>query len=255
MNVTLKAALFGFIGGSALLIGALAGLYLKIPKRVTATIMAFGAGTMICTLAFELMEEAYQKGGFDSVTVGFLVGAILFVVLDWAVNRFGGHHRKDVLAKRYHEKNPEEHREVSGMAIFIGAVLDGIPESVAIGIGLAVGKGFGAIMVIAVFLSNLPEGISGAKSMKDIGKSKTFILSMWVGVTVVCTLSAILGYSLLGHGNPDLIASILALAAGAILAMVTTTMIPEAFDDEGRIAGLATVAGFLLSFILSRLTK
>lgn len=249
-----KATLFGFIGGAALLIGVLIGIYLKLSKRTIALIMAFGAGVLICALSFDLMEEAYARGGFDSVSIGFLVGALLFVVGDWLVDRKGGHVRKLVHSKRHLAKKPEESGG-SGMAIFIGALLDGIPESAAIGIGLLAGKGVGVLMLIAVFLSNLPEGISGAVSMFRAKKSKKFIFSMWTGVVLICTLSAFLGYKLLGNSSQDLIAAILALAAGAILAMITDTMIPEAFDEEGRVVALMTVVGFLLAFVIARMTS
>jgi len=249
----LKATLFGFIGGAALLIGAFLGLYFKLSKRTIALIMAFGSGVLICALSFDLMEEAYKRGGFDSVSIGFLVGALLFVVGDWLVDRKGGHYRKSIHSKRHLVKKPE-HTNSSGMAIFIGALLDGIPESAAIGIGLLAGKGVGFLMLVAVFLSNLPEGISGAVSMREVKKSKGFILLMWTGVVIICTISAFLGYKLLGNSSQDLIAAILALAAGAILAMITDTMIPEAFDEEGKTVALITVLGFLLAFIISRLT-
>lgn len=251
--------MYGLLGGSALLLGALLGMYLKISRRTIAVIMAFGSGVLLCTLAFDLMEDAYAKGGFDSVTVGFLTGALLYVAGDLIVNRSGGHYRKDTLRKRHIARKPELAEQDSGMAIFIGALLDGVPESFAIGIGLLAGKGFGFIMVIAVFLSNLPEGISGAVGMMKANKSKRFILSMWIGVTLLCGLSSVVGYHLLGKSSPGLIAAFLALAAGAILAMLSATMIPEAFDDEGRITPivtpLVTVAGFLLAFIISHAAR
>lgn len=285
----LKAGLLGLFAGSSLLIGAFLGIYLKIPRRVIAVIMAFGAGVLICTLAFDLMEEAFKKGGFDSALTGFVAGALLFVFGDLIVNRRGGHHRKETLTKIHHamlgrrakareedgeevlvpdevtpgpallpEKTEPPGDENSGMAIFIGALLDGIPETAAIGIGLRSGKGFGVLMAIAVFISNLPEGISGANSMSKSGKSKKFIISLWLGVTVACVLSSLFGFLLLSRGGPDLDALALSFAAGAILAMVSSTMIPEAFDDEGRLTPiatpLATVAGFFVAFVLSRLT-
>jgi len=249
-----KATFFGFIAGSALLIGALVGIYFKWSKRVITSIMAFGAGVLICALSFDLMEEAYQRGGFDSVSVGFLMGALLFVIGDFLVDRQGGHFRKSIHSKKYLIKKPE-HAESSGMAIFIGALLDGIPESAAIGISLLAGKSLGFLMLMAVFLSNFPEGISGAVGMQEAKISKNFILLLWAGVAVICALSAFLGYTLLGQASYDLTAAILSLAAGAILAMITDTMIPEAFDEGGRLVALITVIGFLAAFIISRLTQ
>lgn len=141
------------------------------------------------------------------------------------------------------------------MAIFIGALLDGIPESAAIGASLLVNKGTGFLMLFAVFLSNLPEGISSSASMVKSKKSKSFILSLWSGTVIICVLSSFLGYKLLGNSSQDLIAFFLALAAGAVLAMITDTMIPEAFKEEGKLIAFSTVIGFLVIFVISRLTK
>lgn len=248
----IQAILFGFIAGSALLIGALIGLFSKLNKKIIAIIMAFGAGVLISALSFELIEEAYLKGGFDSVSIGFLIGAILFVFGDWLVTRKGGRYHKKFGRKKANFERLKE-KEGSGMVIFIGALLDGVPESAAIGVSLLVNKGIGFLMLAAVFLSNLPEGISGASDMKTSKKSKKFILVLWSSVVLACTLSSLLGYKLLGNSSQDLIAFILAFAAGAILAMITDTMIPEAFEEEGKLVALATVIGFLTSFIISRL--
>lgn len=166
----------------------------------------------------------------------------------------GGHYRKVIHSKRHLIKEKQISKN-SGMAIFIGALLDGIPESVAIGIGLLTNKGLGILMLLAVFLSNLPEGISGAVGMLQVKKSKKFIILLWFSITVICAFSAFLGYTLLGHASNDLIATMLSLAAGAILAMVADTMIPEAFAEEGKIIGLLTVLGFLVTFIIARLTS
>jgi ZIP family zinc transporter len=256
--MALRAALYGLLAGSTLVVGALIGLYVKIGRRIIAIVMAFGAGVLISTLAFELVEKAYSTGGFDSTTIGFVAGALLFILGDWAVNHQGGHFRKDTLNKRYLAREPES-GEGSGMAIFIGALLDGIPESAAIGIALLTGQGVGLIVVLAVFLSNIPEGISGAVSMDRAGRSKSSILSMWGAVAVVSSLSSLFGHLVLSHSGVDVIAFFLSLAAGAILAMVSSTMIPEAFDDEGRLTPIATplaaTVGFLLSSILSALKK
>ena len=222
-------------------------------------VTAFGAGVLISALSFELVAKAYAKGGFDSTTTGFVVGAALFILGDWAVNTRGGHLRSTALTKRYHTYNPEHSDENAGLAIFIGALLDGIPESAAIGISLLAGEGVGWAMVAAVFLSNLPEGVSGAVNMTKSGWKKASTLAMWASIAVMSSLSSLAGYLVLGHMGPDGYAFITALAGGAILAMVSSTMIPEAFDYEGRIipiaTPLATVAKFLLSFVLSTVAK
>lgn len=260
MIIILKATVFGFIIGFALVLGAIIGIFVKTGKRVLAMIMAFGSGVLICALTFELMEEAYRKGGFDAVTIGFICGAIFFTIGDFLVDRWGGHYRKSghskkFIAQKLNKGKSIELSENFGSAVLIGALLDGVPESIAIGVSLLAGKGLGLLMVAAVFLSNVPEGISGAASMKEAKKSKFYILLLWSIVGMICFFSTILGLKVFAGFSQDIIAFILALAAGSILAMIADTMMPEAFEEGGRIIGLITVIGFLIAFVVSRLAR
>jgi zinc transporter, ZIP family len=239
----LAAGFWGFVGGASLLLGALAGIYVGASKRLIATVMALGAGVLISSVAFELMDEAYDMGGFDSSSLGLLLGALAFYFADREVNRRGGERRK----------NPGNKQGDSGTAIAIGALMDGIPESAAIGISLLGGGKISAALVAAVFLSNIPEGLSSAVGMKSSGRSTTHILGLWGGVTLVSALAALLGYFFLDGASEDLIALIQSFAAGAILTMLASTMMPEAYDEGGEFVGLVTVVGFLLSFVLSHL--
>jgi ZIP family zinc transporter len=246
------AAIFGLISGSTLFIGALLGMYLKIPKYILGAIMAFGSGVMVSALTFDLMENAFVTGGFVSVSIGFLIGTLLFVIGDYLIDHAGGHFRKHGHGKILTLKNSTPTGN-SGSAILLGSVLDGIPESLAIGIGLAAGEGIGVSMMIAVFLSNLPEGISGAQGMKSAGKSNRYILSIW-GITILASaLASALGYAILGNASQEIIAVTLSLAAGAILAMLADTMMPEAFEEGGRFIALATALGFFIAFFISHL--
>ena len=239
----LAAGFWGFVGGASLLLGALAGIYAGASRRTIATIMALGAGVLISSVAFELMDEAYQMGGFDASSLGLLLGAVAFFFADREVNRRGGTRRK----------NPGNKQGDSATAIAIGALMDGIPESAAIGISLLEGGKISAALVAAVFLSNVPEGLSSASGMKRAGRSTVHILGLWGGVTLVSALAALLGYFFLAGASEDVIASIQAFAAGAILTMLASTMMPEAYEEGGDVVGLVTVAGFLLSFVLSHL--
>jgi len=252
----ITAAVYGLIGGMALFIGALIGIYLNVSRRTVGVVMAFGSGVLISALTFDLMEQAYQSGGFDSVSIGFIAGAVLFVVGDYLIDSYGGYVRKSGHGRRHVKRNaPAVNSKLagSGSAIFLGALLDGIPESAAIGIGLAAGKGVGLSMLVAVFLSNLPEGISGAMGMKESGRSHGYIMTVWMGTIALSSAAAAAGYVFLGHASNDTIAATLALAAGAILAMIADTMMPEAFEEGGRFVALVTVTGFLLAFIVSHL--
>jgi len=253
----INAGLYGLIGGAALFIGARIGLYTQVSKRVVGVVMAFGSGVLISALTFDLMDKAYQIGGFDSVSIGFIVGAIIFVGGDYLIDSYGGHYRKLHHGVRHSAQPsapPASKLAASGSAILLGALLDGIPESAAIGVGLAAHHGIGLSMLIAVFLSNLPEGISGAMGMKAAGHSKLYIIGVWSATIAASGVAAALGYQFLGNASVDIIATTMALAAGAILAMIADTMIPEAFEESGRFVALVTVAGFLLAFIVSHLT-
>ena len=222
----LAAGLWGFVGGASLLMGALVGIYAGASRRTIATVMALGAGVLISSVAFELMNEAYQRGGFDASTLGLLLGAVAFFFADRAVNRRGGARRK----------NPGDKQGDSASAIAIGALMDGIPESAAIGISLLEGGNISAALVAAVFLSNVPEGLSSASGMKQAGRPAAYILGLWSGVTVVSALAALLGY-FLASASEDLIAAIQAFAAGAILTMLASTMMPEAYEEGGSVVG------------------
>jgi ZIP family zinc transporter len=240
----LTAAFWGLVGGSALLIGAAAGVWLRIPVRVVGLIMGFGAGVLISALAYDLTEDAFATGGARAVALGLAAGSLVFVGGDWLIDREIG-----IRAER--KGGPEE--DGGAVAIALGALLDGIPESAVIGIGLLGGTGVSAAVVAAVFLSNVPEALSSASQMRTSGRSVGFIFTLWFGVLAISTAAAALGYGLMGGASPPWIAAIQAFAAGAIITMLASTMIPEAHEDGGPFVGLATALGFALAFFLSTL--
>lgn len=248
MPLSIQAGLWGLLGGAALVLGAAIAYLVHLPQRVVAAVMAFGAGVLISALAFELMEEAYKTGGFDSTAFGFLGGAAVYTAVNMYLSHRGARHRK-----RSGEQQPSESDAGgSGLAIAVGALLDGIPESVVIGLSLLGGKGVSLVTVAAVFLSNVPEGLSSAAGMKKAGRSALYVFGVWGGIAAASGLAALAGYTLFAGAGPEVVAAITAVAAGAILAMLADTLIPEAFEHAHDFAGLITVAGFLAAFMLSK---
>ncbi|MCQ4326230.1 ZIP family zinc transporter [Stutzerimonas stutzeri] len=243
----LQAGFWGLLAGSALLLGAAAGYWLPIPRRLIAAIMAFGAGALISSLAFELMDEALRIGGLGASAIGFMGGAALYTAANRLLATAGAKHRK-----RSGDLQPSERDDSgSGLAIAVGALLDGIPESIVIGLGLIHGGGVGLAAVVAVFLSNLPEGLSSAAGMRRAGRSARYIFGVWGGITLASGIAALVGYGAFQDLDGEAIAATTAVAAGAILAMLADTMIPEAFADTQDYAGLITALGFLTALAFS----
>jgi ZIP family zinc transporter len=246
MPLVIQAGLWGLLSGSALVLGAAIGAFVKLPQRVIAAVMAFGAGVLISALSFDLMDEAYRTGGILFTSVGFLGGAAVYTAANIVVSRRGAQHRKRSGHAQDAQQKPSQ--EGGGLAIALGALLDGIPESIVIGVSLLDGEGVGLVAVAAVFLSNLPEGISSAAGMRRAGRSLAYVFGIWGGIALASGLAAMVGYWAFAGADPTLIV----VAAGAILAMLVDTMIPESFETAHDYAGLISVAGFLVAFTLSR---
>jgi ZIP family zinc transporter len=248
MQGVLAAGLWGLLAGSALLIGAAVGYFMQLPRRLIAAVMAFGSGVLISALSFDLMDEAYARGGIVPVTAGFLGGATLYTIANRILAHYGAKHRK----RSGDQQSSEREDPNSGSAIAVGALVDGIPESMVIGLSLLGGGGISMVAVVAIFMSNLPEGLSSSAGMRAAGRSKAYVFSLWGAICVVSGLAAVLGYTLFRGATPETIAATSAVAAGAILAMLVDTMIPEAFEVTHDFAGLITVVGFLAAFALSK---
>ena len=247
MPIWLQAGLWGLLAGGALVIGAIIAWLLPVPRKVVASVMAFGAGVLISALAFDHVDEAETSGGLVPTIIGFMAGAAVYVGATVVLARHGARHRK----RSGDEQPSESQQEGSGAAIAIGALLDGIPESVVLGLSLLSG-GVGVPVLAAIFISNLPEGLSSSAGMKRNGRSAAYVFGVWGGIAVASGLAGLLGCLILQGASAGTIAVITAIAAGAILAMIADTMIPEAFERTHMFAGLLATTGFLVAFTISR---
>lgn len=243
----IPALLWGLLAGSALVLGAMVGYFVNVPQRVIAAIMAYGSGVLISALCFDLMDEAFKTGGLGSTAAGFLGGALVYTLANMVLTRQGAKHRK-----RSGSRHPAK-EEGNGAAIALGALIDGIPESIVIGLSLLEGAAVSYVAVAAIFLSNIPEGLSSASGMRNGGRSALYVFGIWGGIALLSGLASVAGYTLFEGVNPGVTAATTALAAGGILAMLTDTMVPEAFETTHELTGLIAVAGFLTSFMLSKI--
>ena len=241
----LEAAFWGFVGGASLLIGALLGLFLPVPVRLVGLVMGFGVGVLISAVAFELTGAAYDRAGAVPVVLGLSAGALTFYAGDWLIDRKGAENRKDPTGTEAGAGSS------AATSLVLGALLDGIPESAAIGVSLIGGGSVGLAVVIAVFLSNIPESLSASTGMKKDGRSVGSILRMWTLVVVASTIAASVGYGVLGGAGETTLAFTETFAGGAVLTMLADTMVPEAVEHAGAAVGLACVTGFICSFLLS----
>jgi ZIP family zinc transporter len=235
------AFLWGFGAATSLLVGALAAMYFRIGRRALGLIMAFGVGVLISAVAFELAEEAFAATHEGwSIAAGLAAGALVFFSGNAVIERMGG---------RKHRKPGGE--AGSGSAILLGTILDGIPESIVIGLALLHGDAINTAMVVAVFLSNLPEAIGATAGLLASGWSKFRVIGLWFVVAIVSGLASWAGFAFFASAGPIGFSFTLAFAAGALLTMLADSMMPEAYKDSGSLVGLVTTLGFGLAFMLS----
>lgn len=290
MPVWLQALSWGTFAGGALLVGAAVAWKYTIPRRAVSTVMAFGAGALISALSFELVADALETGGLWPTAAGFLAGAAAYVAANALLVRSGAHHRRrartppgrgssgrfggtgpgpvggarpdagrNALGGAQREASGDARRKTAdgaqqkasgGTAIAVGALLDGVPESIVLGLGLVGGASVNPAMLAAVIISNVPEGLASTDDMKRAGKPAAQVFGIWGGIAAISGLSALFGYLALRDAPGELVAVVTAVAAGGILSMLSDTMIPEAFEEQHMLTGLIAALGFLAAFVL-----
>jgi ZIP family zinc transporter len=235
----LSAFIWALVGSGSLIVGGLIGSWFTLSKRTLGIIMAFGAGVLLSAVSYELVFEAVKMAkGTGWPTLGFFLGAITFFSADILIGKMGGGERKAIKAK---------HHSSLVVPLVLAIILDGIPESVVIGLSILDGGAVSIGMLVAVFISNIPEAVAGTAGMREGGWSKTKIMLLWVFIALVCAAASAVGYALLGGMSPTWLAVVNTFAAGAILMMLANTMIPEAYEHGGKLAGVFTVLGFALA--------
>jgi zinc transporter, ZIP family len=242
--MALYALGWGLVAGSAALIGALIGWFVRPPPRLIALLLAFASGILLSVAAFELFDEAFAHGGFLPTAFGFLIGAGLFALgLAW-FDRRGARHRK------HSAEAVVAGRDAAGI-VALATVIDGVPEALIIGINFYDGTGLGIATVIAVFLSNIPESLSSTARMRTLRRSPSYVACVWIAVAIATGLAAFAGYTLLGDLPPGGKAILQAMAGGAFLVYIANAVIPEAFAETRDLTGLALAVGFLTGYSLS----
>jgi len=241
----LESFAWGFVAASSLILGGAAALGREVSDRTLGLVMAFGSGVLISAVAFELVQEAFDKAGWHAgVGLGLFAGSAVFFAGDTVIDRMGGEHRKHSGGRQ---------ADGSALAIVLGIVLDGIPESIVLGLTVLEGGSVSVAFLFAVALSNLPEAAAASSGLARAGWARGRILGLWVLVALVSGLSALLGFALFDSASPSAVAFVLAFAAGAILTMLADTMMPEAFEHGGKLVGVVTTFGFALAFAISAL--
>jgi zinc transporter, ZIP family len=236
---------WGLLAASSLLLGGAAALRFRISLRTIGLIMGFGAGVLISAVAFDLVEEAISiSSGHGAVLAGVFAGCGVFFVGDWVIDHSGGANRKSAAGDGERE---------SALAIALGTILDGLPESVVIGLTVFESGTIGAAYLVAVFISNVPEAISSSVGLAAGGWRARRILGMWTVIALVSGLASLVGYAAFQHASPDAVAFMLAFAGGAILTMLADTMMPEAYEHGGKLVGVVTTAGFAVSVLIGQL--
>ena len=233
----LAAIGWGALAASSLVLGAILGVARSWSDRMVGAVLGFGAGALISSVAFELAEEGLATSGPTEVAIGLAVGAAAYFVANRLVARIGG----------------RGSRSTAGVPLALGALLDGIPEQAVLGIGLASGGGVGVSLLVAIFVSNLPESIGSATAMRAAGEARRPIVLLWLAVGLACALSTVVGYAVADVVGPSVRSAVDGFAAGALLVMLVDSMVPEAREKAGDWAGLATVLGFAVAAALSKL--
>lgn len=230
-----EAVLWGVVAASPLFVGAILAMVRAWPQRLLGIVLGFGAGALMASIAFELWEEGLELAGAVPLVAGVVLGALGYFVADRVVEA----------------RAAKSAKKAAGAPLALGALLDGIPEQLVLGIGLASGEPVSIALVVAIVVSNLPESIGSAADLLQAGMSRSRVLLLWAGIAMICALATVGGFGLAAVTGDAFRAAAGGFAAGALLVMLVDSMVPEAQSKAKQWTGLATVLGFALAAGLS----
>src|ERR687897_1949183 len=240
-----EVVLFAVVASSALVVGGVLGAHWNAPTTFTGIMLAFASGSLIAALCFELFPEAFELGGAWRAGLGLLAGGTTFVLANAALDRW-------VAGSAKPQQREKVQRGASGgvgWALLAAVTLDGVPENIALGVSLVEGASY--TLLLAIFVSNLPESLVGAVAMRDEGRPPREAILVWMLCALVLAVAVVLGRAAFAGAGEGLLAVCLAFAGGAVLASLADTLMPEAFEHGRPYNSFATAAGFFLSFMLA----
>ena len=269
----INVGFWGFIGSSSLIIGAIVGYYVSIPKKISSSLVALSAGILTSAMCFDILIKSNHYGGLIPTIIGFILGVSIFTSMNILVSRLiFKSKREEVNIEDYSESlnneyssfkeiarkfinyktKPNNLYERDSLISMFSVLIEGIPESIAIGLILIIGGPISIALIISIFLANLFEGLTGTENMK-LGKwGKKSIFGVWIFVILLAPLCAMLSYNIFSSTDHQIIAIALGISAGAIISMIADIMLPQSFNETQEYTGVLMALGFLISFVLSQ---
>jgi zinc transporter, ZIP family len=246
---------WGLAISASLLAGGIAAAALELPERLAATITAFGGGTLLAAIALELVPEADDKAGVLPTALGLLAGTLIYVGADAYLNR--DQDMKDMrrsghaAAAGQAMSMPSKHSDAArGESIAVGIFVDGVPESVALGLTVAEGA-VGVALLVGILVGNVVEAYGAAQPIVASGRSKRFALTLLAAIGLALAFATVLGGTVLADASGTLIGTAEAIAAGAVLAVISISVVPYAFEEVSGLVAAATVLGFIGGYLVS----
>ena len=246
--------IWGCAVGGSLAAGALVAAFVRLPERWAALLTAFGGGLLLSAVAFELVPEADERAGLWLTAGGLVAGTLLYVVAD---RLLGANDDKAAMRRAGHAAAagrtmplPDRAELARGEAIAVGLTVDGIPESIALGLTVAEGS-VGLALAAGVVVGNLVEAYGAAQPIIASGRSRRFAVLLLTGIGAALLVATVLGGTAFADASDELIGVAQAVAAGAVLGVVSVAVIPHAFDEVSATVATATVLGFTAGYLLS----